>query len=236
MLLDVLEQIWCFIHENQSLVAGGLALLAAIIAARPVWRQLRSLNRQVEIQSLQLIEAQIDFLQRTRGEIDGRCSKIWQEATFAQYNGSYPWEDEDREEIDPHAAHSIEKMAHDLETYAYRLSSQHRLPSSCDKALDQLKEAANSVGNTLYHIHAPDSVDFSDPMLEIENREEAEKRAKGDASKAQKQIDTDIAEMNRSARALMEQLDSATDALLLRRQNIHEDSVHGSESMRPCPR
>lgn len=225
MLLEVLEQIWCFIHENQSLVAGGLALLAAIIAARPVWKRLRSLNRQVELQSLRLIETQIDFLQRTRVEIDRKCTKILQEVTFAQYNGSYPWEDEDPDEISPHAAHGIEQMAHDLESYVHRLSSQRRLPSSCDKTLDQLKRAAENVGKTLYDIHAPASVDFSDPMLEIENPDETEKRAMEDASKAQKQIDTDIAEMNSSARALIEQLDNATEGLLLRRQGIHEESV-----------
>lgn len=40
---------WCFIYDFQALVTGALAVLIALIALIPVWRQLRDSNLQTRI-------------------------------------------------------------------------------------------------------------------------------------------------------------------------------------------
>lgn len=89
-------------HSYQSLIAGILAIIAALVAALPVWRQLKETKIQTSISqretlSLRLTET-IDRFERVKEEMN-KTMQILMRATFGP--------DGDPMEINDHDAHGL---------------------------------------------------------------------------------------------------------------------------------
>lgn len=81
--------IYVVIRDFQTLIGGGLAILAAWIAAQPAWRQLASLNLQQEIAARQIIVERLNGIQSRLSLTAEALTSISQEM--------------DRELLDPHS-------------------------------------------------------------------------------------------------------------------------------------
>jgi hypothetical protein len=86
-------------YDWQTLITGALAILAAWIAARPGWRQLKSLQLQSEATARETLITRVTAMESRRETTRHKMQHIKDE--FSHY-------DELLEDINPHAAFSLE--------------------------------------------------------------------------------------------------------------------------------
>lgn len=100
-----LQGLLCGVYDFQTLLVGAAAILVAILAAIPVWRQLKDTNLQTRISHRETLASLLrDTLQRY-GKVAQSVREPFQVALRAT-------RDPDGEpiEINPHDAHGLEQM------------------------------------------------------------------------------------------------------------------------------
>lgn len=179
---DLTRTIWTFVKEYQSLTAGLLALVAAYLAARPVWKQLHVLTKQAEFQSRDIIKLKIKQLTSIADKIEKETNELGTHLRRAQ--NIYHGYEKNPDPLNPHDAHSLELGIRSLEDWIGTLLDNRDLPDGIDDDLSAVIDKAKVFGRTLGSIHAPASVDFGDPDYGFENPKKAEQEALKEAEEA----------------------------------------------------
>lgn len=151
-----LMSLWCFIYDFQTLLTGAAAIIVAVFAGIPVWRQLKDTNLQTRISHRETLAALLrDALRRY-----ARVQKSLKEPLSAASRAtSYP--DGEPIEIDPHDAHHLEQMLHGvLDWYLVVLADTEHADIEAKKT--ELKDALTKLGYTLNDAHWADHNDQTD--------------------------------------------------------------------------
>ena len=181
-----------WLYDWQTLITGLVALAAAYVATRPVWRQ-------ASLAILDRLEARADTLESKRR----RTGELITSVSFPSQSGIH---DDDKEpDINPHVAFSAQQQ---VDTIIAQLGRD--IETSVDGNLIDSKRAGavrqcEALSKSLWAIHAPSSADFGGPdgpgMDEEMAYIEAGKRAERDlidrfvdVSKAGRVLDEAFAE------------------------------------------
>ncbi|MCT8269090.1 hypothetical protein NYQ83_17575 [Afifella sp. JA880] len=151
------EGVW-IIHEYQALLAGLVALFAAYVTARPVWRQLDRMSLQTTLMHREFLdERQSTLRARWRRESKKLTSFSDEVKTGIGWTRQY------NKEINPHWAFDQEKLTRRLivELESYR--TDNRDPALVEAAIDEVIEALRRLADTMGAIHIPASEDQSGP-------------------------------------------------------------------------
>lgn len=200
-LLNIANSVWQFVHTNQSLVAGVLAIAAAFIAARPMWKQLSVLRQQVNIQSRDLIDLNIKKLERIVENIQDRERYISERVLYEQY-GLVPMELSEPKNINPHLANDLEQNCRGFKEKIDQLLGNLLLPFSSEPDAKILATSLEKLCETFYDIHAPASVDFDDPLNGIADPTAAQSRAEKSEATAHKRVAGALSHVEEQCRVL----------------------------------
>lgn len=158
----------CFIYDFQTLLTGVLAIVVAIVAGVPVWRQLRDSNLQTRISHRETLAILLrDALTRFE-KVDQSISKP---LAMASDVTSDPMGD--ARTIDAHDAHGLEQaLAGVLDWYLVVLAdTEHADIEACKTSL---KAALIALTETLNDAHWADHNDQSDEDRDTPDDEWAE--------------------------------------------------------------
>jgi hypothetical protein len=187
---------WKLLYDWQTLATGLLALLAASIAAWPVWRQIRNqqlqsavMAREVLLMRIAAIEARRDT---TRKKLDGVTSDFMRRI--------YPHEWVAEPDISPEWASEAEQIVN--EVLAALTANQE---TSFDGELIDTKRRvvigqAKELSACLSEIHAPHSHDLDDPELNLSTEQIAAVQAA--ATGAEGNLEQRISAVGKSSREL----------------------------------
>lgn len=165
------------LYDWQALAAGLLALGAAMVAALPVWRQIKLLKVQSAVMAREALLTRLSVIESRRNATSDRIG-----GTTALFVGlREPYEDEDQPLHTAHQQSSLDG-------------------ASIDDARKILMGDVEALAQCLYRIHAPDSNDLSGPDFNMTESEiqEVEK----DAARAVEELEPKIAALRKSAGAL----------------------------------
>lgn len=143
----------CFVYDFQTLLIGAAAIIVAIIAGIPVWRQLRDTNLQTRISHRETLANLLRDALRRYENVD---QAIREPLSVASRATSDP--DGEAIEIDAEDAHHIEQMLHGvLNWYLVALADTEHSDIEARKAA--LKTALAKLGDTLNDAHWADHND-----------------------------------------------------------------------------
>lgn len=147
----MLTSVFCFVYDFQTLLTGLLAIVVAVIAGIPVWRQLRDTNLQTRISHRETLVALLRDALR-------RYEKVNQSLSNPLSTASRATTDFDGEPIaiDPHGAHHLYQLFHGvLDWYLVVLAdTEHNSIESCKT---DLKLALGKLTDTLHDAHWADA-------------------------------------------------------------------------------
>lgn len=155
------------VKDWQTLITGGMAIIAALIAAHPVRKQLTIMAIQSSIMSRQVLSDRLLASQKRRSETKETIKSITQEFDRDFYF------DEDAPS-NPHWAFEAEsKVRRAMEI----LLSQQRSKADSkevEAARTSVIQAATALEECLYEIHAPYSGLLDDPEIALTEKERVE--------------------------------------------------------------
>jgi hypothetical protein len=212
--------VWKLLYEWQTLTTGVLALIAASLAAWPVWRQLRSLKVQSAVVARDTLVMRVAAIESRRDATRQKMRSITAEfmARLHPYdNGTEP------PDINTLWAHEAEQIADGV--VAILIAHQE---TSLDGELIDVKrkvaiQQAKTLSDCLSKIHTPDSADLEGPDWNLTKDEIAAVTDEGE--RAERDLEDRISAVGKSAddldaafRAGLEQLRSRIrriDALVI---------------------
>ena len=168
-----LSDLWDFISTYQTLIAGLIALLAAYVTARPVWRQIEGMRVQTNTLFRNYVLEQI---RRTDNRRDWYSKRL---KSFNEDVNHQIYEMEEREggTMNPEWAHHTEQRAICL-TDELRRHEETRDLSAIEKERSEVIDALGKLIETLDSIHRPHSIDRHDPEYSFSDEQwDALKRA-----------------------------------------------------------
>jgi hypothetical protein len=194
-------------YEWQTLVTGLLALLAAYIAARPVWRQITSLQIQSEVMARETLIMRVTAIESRR---DATRKKI-ESITHEFLRAIYPYGECADPNINTEWAFEAEKI---VDTIVVALIA-HQETSLDGELIDTKRSAAieqaKELSDCLSEIHAPYSCDLHDPELNLTEEQiaaatAASPRAEGHLEECISAVRTSGAELDAAFKVTLEQL------------------------------
>jgi hypothetical protein len=155
----------CFVHDFQTLLTGVLAIIVAVFAGVPVWRQLKDTNLQTRISHRETLATLLrDAL--------ARYEKVYQSIDKPLSMASDATSDPIGEpsEIDAHDAHGVEQMFRGaMDWYLVTLAdTEHPDIESQKRAL---RAALDRLTDTLHDAHWADHNDQHDEDHAFSNDE-----------------------------------------------------------------
>ena len=202
------------VYEWQTLVgavlAGALALLAAFLAAWPVWRQLKALKVQSAVLSRDVLTTRLRALEARRNATREKIGSV----TGAFMEIRQPYEEEgDAPDITPHWAFKTEHMADELKGFLAAHQDSSLDGVHIDAARKAVMLAVEELARCLYQIHAPYSLDLhaADLNLTDSQIENAEEGVEKDADNAKVELEAKRSTVSKSAG----ELDTAFASALL---------------------
>jgi hypothetical protein len=172
--------IYEWVRDWQTLITGLLALLAAYFAARPVWRQLTSLQIQSALMERDTLITRVAAIESRRDIAREKIEAITRRLTGGMFVS------EDNLDINPAWAEDAEPLVNAV----VAILTAHQEASLDGELIDTKRRAviqhAKELSGCLSDIHAPYSQDFHSPDLEINltNEQIADAEAKADAAAA----------------------------------------------------
>jgi len=140
----------CFVYDFQTLLIGVAAIIVAIIAGIPVWRQFRDTNLQTRISHRETLATLLRDALRRYEKVD---QSIREPLSMAARVTSDP--EGEPVEIDPHEAHHLEQMFHGpLDWYLVVLADTEH--SDIEAGKSALRTALGTLGDTLNDAHWAD--------------------------------------------------------------------------------
>ena len=160
------SDLYSFIDKHQTLIAALIAIIAAYITARPVWRQLEGVSVQTNTLFRDYL---LEQLRRTANR------KAWYSKRLGSFNDDVGRRihEMDGEAINVHWAHDTQQGAacllEEMEAHA-----ETRDLSAIEKELTDIYSALNQLIETLDSIHRPHSMDQHDADHSYTDEEWAE--------------------------------------------------------------
>jgi len=215
-LLAALMGIGTFIYDYQTLIAGGLALAAAYLAAKPVWRQLALTQTQSNgVLREMLLHRQVEVQQARAALMENVGSKLF------DLEHLLGWEDE-AEPISEHDAFGNDQIL--SQSISWLRTGYHwRDRSQVEAARVELIGKIDALLQTLEAIHAPAHTDQHDEDHSISDEDWVAFLARGESAKgevggsvgaARAAFNSLLQEMESEAEALKERLTKVNEALL----------------------
>ena len=207
---------WKLLYDWQTLVTGLLALLAAFIAARPVWQQIRSLRIQSAVMARDTLIMRIAAMESrqttTRENID-RITRDFMRTI-------HPSEYEAVPDINPQWAHAAEQVVDEVIGALTVLQETSLDGELIDTKRQTTIQQAKDLSACLFEIHAPYSGVLDDPELNLTKEQIAAPTA--DATRAEGNLEQRISAVQKSGA----ELDAAFKASLERlRDRIRQIDV-----------
>jgi hypothetical protein len=151
-----LTTFFCFVYDFQTLLVGAAAIVVAIIAGIPVWRQLRDTNLQTRISHRETLATLLRDALRRYEKVD---QSIRRPLSIASDVTSLPYGEPT--EIGPHDAHHLENQFSGLlDWYLVVLSNTEHSDIEAEKT--SLKAALDGLVETLGEAHWADHNDQQD--------------------------------------------------------------------------
>lgn len=189
-----------FIKDYQSLLAGLMTLIAAIIALRPVYKQLHANRIQTAIASRDLLFGRTRTIINRRKLSGDTLQSITDDFTARLYQG----DPEGEPDIDINWAFEADQIVGQaIQTFEQQQNGMGDRVEIDDKR-DLVVQAAAALRRCLTDIHQFHTYDFDDPDNEWSAEETTRKRAAAEAASkaAEKLLDAKIAAVAKSGRDL----------------------------------
>ena len=169
--------IFKYLYDWQGLIAGVIALMAAYVAARPVWRQLTLSVRDTLIGRLAAMESRQETTRELMSSITDLVSRF------------RPCDNGQELDPDPYLAFDAQDTVNRV-VATLKADQQSSLDG---ELIDNKRRAAISavraLAGCLFNIHAPDTIDFGGPDEPAENeRRDFEERADRSARELENRI------------------------------------------------
>jgi hypothetical protein len=182
-----------FFYNWQTLFTGLLAVVAAFIAAQPMWRQLSKINIQASIMAREVLAKRLSAFEsrriQTKKLLDEITSDFSREMYFDSNAASNPhWAFSAEEKV----GHAIKVL---LEDQASKMDSVF-----IDSIRDEVLESVRKLEGCLNKIHAPHSHDLQDPEYALSEQDIS--KIEQDAEKAPSELPECITFLDKSARSL----------------------------------
>lgn len=167
----------CFVYDFQTLLTGLAAIVVAVIAGIPVWRQLRDTNLQTRISHRETLSNLLRDSLRRFARVDQSIGETL--STLSRVTSDPIGEPT---EIDPHDAHHLEQQVHGaLDWYLVVLADTEH--ADIERAKVVLKNALDRLVTTLGEAHWADHNDQHDEDHAFTDAEWADILAKCAAAK-----------------------------------------------------
>jgi len=190
----ILDTVGCFIYNFQTLLTGALAILVAIVAGIPVWRQLKDTNLQTRISHRETLSTLMrDALARY-----AKVEKAMREPLSAADNVTSDPIGEPME-IQPEDAHQLEQMFNGVLDW-YLVVLAHTEHVEIEKCKTVLKAAIDKLVETLGEAHWADINEQQAEDHDIPDDEWAEILARCAAAKIE--ASDRVGDVRRANRAL----------------------------------
>lgn len=188
-----------WLKDWQTLLTGGLAILAAYITVQPARMQLLHMAVQSSIMArddlavrLQETEKRRTYLLSETDKLVGAWIRIW------------PNDPDDDPQITAEWAHHTEQLTYNLRRIVREDHARLQDPSGLNDIKLRLVDRLGALEKCLYAIHAPESVHFDDPELGLTAQQIADEKARVDAEAAEAlgQVASKFADVRRSREEL----------------------------------
>lgn len=216
----VLSCLGSFIKDFQTLIAGLLAIGAAWMTARPVWRQLDRMSVQTGTMYREFLAERLKALLVRRKWLFERISPFQQEVNQRLYEMR-----EFENGLNIHWVFERSQIASSLrrELEAYRATS--RDPAEMTEALDKLIIALKALEDDLYDIHRPTTTDQSGEDYAYTDEQWAEIGRK--AKEADSALDGLLSGFNAASRKLGDAVDLEVSHLRDRLKETDDNLLNG---------
>ncbi|ALL15429.1 hypothetical protein AQ619_18245 (plasmid) [Caulobacter henricii] len=190
-----------FVYRYQTLIGAVFAILAAVIAVVPVWRQLTSMRIQTGALYRQFLSGQVDAIVARRKRLLGRIDD------FTEPAGRRLYEDQEFGDgrVNPHWAFEQEqradRLADDLRAYL----DLRRDPVEVDEHLEAVIAATLAFEARCRAIHFTDSHEQSDDDHDIPDEDWARLIAEG--LEAEPELSADLASVTLATLKLRDAFD-----------------------------
>lgn len=172
-MLDVLMD-W------QTLATGALAIFAAWIAARPVWRQLQRMETQSNVMLREMLSRRVSELEARRESVQNAVRE-----PLDKINTDLAWWHEDTDDIDEHWAFNMSQLV----AGALGRFARFRAAALDDQNLEALKSALvekmSALADLLDQIHRPASTQQHDEDYSISDEDWAKIIQRGQEARAE---------------------------------------------------
>lgn len=186
-----------FVHDYQTLIAGALAIAAAYIAARPVWRQLDRMSVQTGTMFREFLADRVRALTARRKWLTERIDPYRTEV------GQRIYEMRELENgLNIEWVFHRAQLTGDLKAKLQRYQREQRDPAAMAARLQDVVDRLSVLEATLNDIHRPHSGDQSGEDYALTDAEWAEIGRAGEA--ADERLDAEVAAFEASARQLEE--------------------------------
>jgi hypothetical protein len=168
----ILTTVGCFIYDFQTLLTGAAAIVVAVIAGIPVWRQLKDTNLQTRISHRETLATLLRDALARFAKVQAAMSEP---LSMADRLTSYP--DGEPMEIESEGAHHLESTFNGLlDWYLVVLADTEN--SDLETRKSELKEAIERLVSTLGDAHWADHNDQHDEDHHIPDEEWAKIEAR----------------------------------------------------------
>jgi hypothetical protein len=207
----------CFVYNYQTLIAGLIAVVAAIgaalYAARPVWRQLAAMSIQTNTGLRDFLQDRIRIISVRRKWFADRFVSFGNEVSSA-INRAETFEGGD---VNPHWAFDQDQKVSTLLDDVRRFREERRDPPAIDTGLEEVITRLELLQGTFHTIHRTSSMAQSDQDYAISDEEWAGMEA------AIPQAEKDLSEVASAFAEAVKRLDGAfSDELKSLRERVRQ--------------
>jgi hypothetical protein len=160
------QQLGKFLYDWQTLVTGGVAIVAAIIAVRPVWKQLQHMSVQSGIMAREVLSQRLLITEKRGTDTAGALSSVTDELL----NHMYPGQEVTEPIIDSEWAFGADQLTWKVIGHMEADQSSRWDVESIERARARVLVALREQQNCLDDIHCPDSRDLDDPEYRLSDK------------------------------------------------------------------
>lgn len=218
-ILTALKGVGQVVYDYQTLIAGALALGAAYLATKPVWRQLALTQTQSNgVLREMLLQRQSELHQARLALIEKVGKKL------SDLEHLLAWHD-DAEQISEHDAFGFDQILSQSISWL-RLGYHWRDSSRVEASRQALLDKIDALLNVLNDVHAPAHTEQHDEHCSISDEDWASFVARADAAKGEvKQL---VLDARAALNTLLHEMESESKAVEGRLTLVNEVLISGT--------
>jgi hypothetical protein len=162
-----------FIKDWQTLIAGAFALIAALIAAYPVRKQLLKMNLQSAIMSRNVLSQRLSDIEIRKRE----TKELLESITTMFFRDIYFGDPEGPPEFNSHWAFEAQRTVGFAISKLVLTQESKKDPQNIDSVRELVLRSSRSLEECLDAIHRPDSMNMDDPDYDLSDNQIAEIQA-----------------------------------------------------------